>query len=124
MTSFPPRDRGLDHAQETVIAARVFETGSGPLTLHILPTPDETPSMTYRFLDAAGDVVESLTTYGVDTVQALLFCLAAAGDRLRVLDPEASFAQTGVAGLPITELGDPVVWRAVVTMPAGEAPEG
>lgn len=124
MTSFPPRDRGLDDARETVIAARVFETGSGPLTLHILSAPDETPSMTYRFLDAAGDVVESLTTYGVDTVQALLFCLTAAGDRLRAHAPEASFSQTGTAGLPITEFVDPAVWRAVVTMPAGEAPEG
>lgn len=101
-----------------VIASREFTTDVGGLTLKILASADGSPSCGYQFLDDTGQVTESLEVYGVDSLQALLFCVTAAGDYLQRFVPTASFADLGVTALLTTDLSVSDEWRAHVSMPA------
>jgi hypothetical protein len=107
---------------ELEIARREFETEDGVVTLSIVTEEGEAPTMSYRFSRDSGEVFETLTVYGADSVQALLFCLTAAGDYLHAHIPSASFAQTGSPGLPITDLTARGEWLAHISMPTGEPP--
>jgi hypothetical protein len=100
-----------------VVARRTFTTDSGVLTLEILRGDDDAPAFAYRFFGEDGGIVETLTTFGVDDLQALLFCVTAAGDYLRRFVPSASFADLGVTGLLTTDLSAPSEWRAQVSIP-------
>lgn len=112
------RAQVADAHDPRLVALREFTTDKGPLTLKILAAPDGSPSFEYHFIDERGEVCESLVTYGVDSIQALLFCLTAAGDYLRRYVPTASFADMGVTALLVTDLSAVGEWRAQVTMPA------
>lgn len=107
---------------ELEIARREFETEDGVVMLSIVAEEGGAPAMSYRFSRESGEVFETLTVYGADSVQALLFCLTAAGDYLRARIPSASFARTGSAGLPITDVAAWGEWLARISMPAGEPP--
>ncbi|WP_143459019.1 hypothetical protein [Leifsonia sp. ALI-44-B] len=100
-----------------VVARREFATDSGALTLEILRGDDDAPAFAYRFTGEDGGIVETLTTFGLDDVQALLFCVTAAGDYLRRFVPSASFADLGVTGLLTTDLSASTEWRAQVSIP-------
>lgn len=95
-----------------MIASRTFSTEDGPLTLHILPGTGATPSFEYRFIEVSGEVRASMVTFGADSVQALLFCLTAAGDYLAKFVPSASFADLGITGLLTTDLSENSEWHA------------
>ena len=101
-----------------VVATRMLDTPSGTVTVVILRHRSEAPAFEYRLVDAEGRVAASTVTYGVDSMQALLFCLAAAGDHLRAAYPDADFAELGTTSLLVTDLGRDDVWRAAVAMPA------
>jgi hypothetical protein len=111
---------------ELEIARREFETEDGVVMLSIVTEESEAPAMTYRFSRESGEVFETLTVYGADSTQALLFCLTAAGDYLRARIPSASFARTGSTGLPVTDLTARGEWLARISMPEGEptSPDG
>lgn len=104
--------------ERLVVASREFASDSGVLTLRILASADGAPSFAYQLLDHTGEVMESLETYGVDSLQALLFCITAAGDYLQRFVPTASFADLGVTGLLTTDLSVVDEWKAQVSMPA------
>jgi hypothetical protein len=101
-----------------VVARREFRTEDGDLTLQILKGLDSSTSFSYEFLDKNGEVTASLESYGVDSLQALLFCITAAGDYLARYAPTASFADLGVTAVLTTDLTTTDVWRAQVSMPA------
>lgn len=103
--------------REGVVVAREFETDAGVLRLDVIAIVGDVPGFRYRILNGDGDEVESLDVYGADTVQALLFCLTAAGDYLQRYVPSASFFETGVSGLPITDVSAVGEWRAHVSIP-------
>lgn len=107
-----------DPRDPRLVAVREFSTDEGPLTLHILAGSDGSPSFEYRFVDGSGELRESLVTYGADSVQALLFCITAAGDHLRRYVPTASFADLSVTAMLVTDLSAVGQWRAQVSMPA------
>ncbi|MBF4459384.1 hypothetical protein [Pseudoclavibacter sp. VKM Ac-2867] len=102
---------------EQVVATREFETDAGILRLEVIPKGGDAPAFKYRILNSNGDEIESLEVYGADSVQALLFCLTAAGDYLQRYVPSASFFETGVSGLPITDIGAVGEWRARISIP-------
>lgn len=104
-------------SERLIVASRVFSTDSGGLTLNILASTDGSPAFTYEFLDQNGELEESLETFGVDTLQALLFCITAAGDYLKRYEPTASFAELGVTAMLTTDLSASNEWRAEVSMP-------
>ncbi|PDQ34950.1 MAG: hypothetical protein B5766_08635 [Candidatus Lumbricidophila eiseniae] len=104
--------------ERVVVASREFSTNSGDLTLRILASTEDSPSFEYQFLDQNGEVTESLETYGADSLQALLFCITAAGDYLQRFVPTASFADLGVTALLTTDLSASGEWRAQVSIPA------
>lgn len=104
--------------ERLVIASREFTTNDGPLTLEILASADGSPSFGYQFLNQNGEMTESLETYGVDSLQALLFCITAAGDYLQRFVPSASFADLGATALLTTDLSVSGEWRAQVSLPA------
>lgn len=104
--------------ERLVVASREFTTDGGPLTLNILASADGSPSFGYQFLDQNGDMTESLETYGADSLQALLFCITAAGDYLQRFVPSASFADLGETALLTTDLSVSGEWRAQVSLPA------
>lgn len=103
--------------ERLVVATREFTSDSGMLTLRILASADGSPSFGYQFLDHTGEVIESLETSGVDSLQALLFCITAAGDYLRQFVPTASFVDLGGTGLLTTDLSVVDQWKAQVSMP-------
>ena len=70
------------------------------MTLEISASTHSAPSATYAFTRSDGSELARVTTFGVDTVQALMFCLTAAGDYLKRYVPSASFAETGVTWPP------------------------
>lgn len=96
---------------------REFSTETGRITLGISVSRRPTPSATYVFADSEGTELARLTTYGVDTVQALMFCLTAAGDYVKNYVPSASFAETGVSGLPATVFDSTTSWKAEMSLP-------
>lgn len=103
--------------EQFVVASREFATDSGPLTLNILTSADGSPSFRYEFRNEEGETIESLETYGVDSIQALLFCITAAGDYLQRYVPSASFSELGVTALLRTDLSASGEWKAHVSMP-------
>lgn len=103
--------------ERLVVASREFTTDSGVLTLRILASTDGSPSFAHQFLDQTGEVTEPLETSGVDSLQALLFCITAAGDYLQQFVPTASFADLGVTALLTTDLSVSDEWRAQVSVP-------
>ena len=96
---------------------REFATGAGRITLDISVSRRPTPSATYVFADSERAELARLTTYGVDTMQALIFCLTAAGDYVKEYLPSASFAETGVSGLPVTVFDSATSWKAEMSLP-------
>ncbi|MFE7846560.1 hypothetical protein ACFUTX_15350 [Microbacterium sp. NPDC057407] len=68
--------------QQVIVARRDFTTDDGILTLQILTGAGEPPSFEYQFLNEDGTVAAELETFGADSLQALLFCMTAAGDYL------------------------------------------
>ena len=104
-----------------VAASRTYDTGSGPLTVEF-STPQEVDgliSCAYRFRDSAGQHREETTFFGVDSVQALIFCLTGAGDYLQRFEPTASFAGLPFTGLLATDLTADSMWSATVRLPVG-----
>ncbi|GGM35231.1 hypothetical protein [Microbacterium saperdae] len=108
----------VDDDERQIVASRLFQTDDGDLTLQILAGGDGSTSFGYQFLNESGEVTESLDTYGADSLQALLFCITAAGDYLQRYVPSASFAELGVTAMLTTDLGAVGEWRAQVSMPA------
>ncbi|MFV0372507.1 hypothetical protein [Microbacterium sp.] len=101
-----------------IVASRVFQTDSGDLTLQILGGGGDSASFGYQFLDENRAATASLDVHGADSLQALLFCITAAGDYLQRYVPTASFADLGVSALLTTDLEAVGEWRAHVSMPA------
>jgi hypothetical protein len=107
----------MAESNRSIVARREFATNDGALTLEIIQGVDDAPAFEYRFTGEDGVVVETLTAFGVDELQALLFCITAAGDYLRRYVPSASFADLGVTGLLTTDLTTSSEWRAQVSIP-------
>ncbi|WOF21469.1 hypothetical protein N8K70_08645 [Microbacterium betulae] len=89
----------------------------GTIELRITREDDEVPAFAYTIQNTDGRVDESFTAYGEDDVQALLFCLTAAGDYFARFVPDASFVELGITGLPVTATRAEGEWRAEVVTP-------
>ena len=108
--------------QRPVLARREFTSDEGDFVLEFRAGAGPGPSCEFEMRDAAtGLLLETGTTYGVDSLQALLFCITAAGDYLRSFVPSAGFADLGVTGLLTTDLSDLGRWCAQVSIPLDPA---
>lgn len=100
------------------VTQRMFETSEGTLTLTISRQEDsDPPAYAYEITTQSGSEPHSQIIYGADDMQALLLCLAAAGDYVKRFHPDASFLGIPGAGLLETSLDVSGEWRAEATMP-------
>lgn len=110
----------LDWKRNMLVCQRTLMTNSGNWIVYISKSEDlnsSGESFTYHINDAEGKLVSSAMLHGEDSVQAILFCLTAAGDYISRFAPEASFAGLGAACLPVTDLEAKKEWRASLRIP-------
>ena len=104
----------------SLVASRVLSTADGDITVVVQrPSSPEIDLSAFEYVitNASCSTVASASFYGVDDVQALLFCLTAVGDYLTRFVPTASFAGLDVTGFPATDLSAKDAWVSSVTIP-------
>lgn len=99
-------------ADPALIATRRLDTDSGVLTVEFWSTSESNPfAFEYRLIAEDGGLVDSMRFYGEDQVQALLFCLAGAGDYLDRFVSSANWLESGSHALLHTVPGA-AIWQA------------
>ncbi|MFC9894733.1 DUF6968 family protein [Nocardia sp. NPDC127579] len=110
---------------EESIATRVFDSPHGEITAHIgRPVqPDDRPDWFCPWtIEGSEDGPIASFAMGIDAMQALIFALAAVGDRIAAENEPVSFlGDEANLGMLRTELGLTDRWQATVSVPTGSA---